>query len=142
MQERDPQLSSHNSVIEELRKRKNIIAYKTNIRHMAHNFFVGSGRPFYKHPDVLVTQTDEGYIKECTKRVNTNREFPKAIANLLDHYNIPYEWFDLDKGDYATTFDLEHVFPRDVDPTPELDEYVTDKDIVEGWIDDYMRLYP
>ncbi len=142
IQARTPCLSTGSNVVEELRKRKNIIAYKTNIRHMAHNFFVGSGRPFYKHPDVLVTQTDEGYIKECTKRVNTNREFPKAIANLLDHYNIPYEWFDLDKGDYATTFDLEHVFPRDVDPTPELDEYVTDKDIVEGWIDDYMRLYP
>tara|TARA_B100001250_G_scaffold41508_1_gene32797 strand:- start:919 stop:1773 length:855 start_codon:yes stop_codon:yes gene_type:complete len=129
-------------VVEELQKRKNIIAYKTNIRHMAHNFFIGSGRPFYKHPDVLLTQTDEGYIKECTKRVNTNREFPKVVSKLLDHYNIPYEWFDLDEGNYAEAFDLQRELPRDVDPTPELDEYVTDKEIVEGWIDDYMKLYP
>ena len=142
IQARTPCLSSGSNVVEELRKRKNIIAYKEDIRHMAHNFFVGSGRPLYKHPDVLVTQTDEGYIKECTKRINYNRAFPPAIADLLDYYKIPYEMFNLDTGNYAEAFDLEHVFPRDIDPTPELDEYVTDKHIVEGWIDDYMRLYP
>ena len=139
---RTPCLSTGSNVVEELRKRKNIIAYKEDIRHMAHNFFVGSGRPLYKHPDVLVTQTDEGYIKECTKRINYNRAFPPAIADLLDYYKIPYEMFNLDTGNYAEAFDLEHVLPRDIDPTPELDEYVTDKDTVEGWIDDYMRLYP
>ncbi len=141
IQARTPQLPMGSNVIEELRKRKNIIAYKEDIRHMAHNFFVGSGRPLYKHPDVLVTQTDEGYIKECTKRINYNRAFPPAIADLLDYYKIPYEMFNLDTGDYAEAFDLEHVFPRDIDPTPELDEYVTDKDIVEGWIDDYVHLF-
>ena len=142
IQARTPCLSSGSNIVEELRKRKNIIAYKTNIRHMAHNFFVGSGRPLYKHPDVLVTQTDEGYIKECTKRINYNRAFPPAIADLLDYYKIPYEMFNLDTGNYAEAFDLEHVLPRDIDPTPELDENVTEKDTVEGWIDDYMRLYP
>ncbi len=141
IQARTPQLPMGSNVIEELRKRKNIIAYKEDIRHMAHNFFVGSGRPLYKHPDVLVTQTDEGYIKECTKRINYNRAFPPAIADLLDYYKIPYEMFNLDTGDYAEAFDLEHVFPRDIDPTPELDEYVTDKEIVEGWIDDYVHLF-
>ena len=128
-------------VVEELRKRKNIIAYKSDIRHMAHNFFVGSGHPFYKHPDVLATQTDEGYIKECTKRVNCNRAFPKAIASLLDDYDIPYEWFDLDNADYKKTFDLEVAYTVESDPTPTLDTYVTDKDIVEGWIDDYVHLF-
>lgn len=128
-------------IVKELRKRKNIIAYKSDIRHMAHNFFVGSGRPLYKHPDVLVTQTDEGYIKECTKRINRNREYPKAIASLLDDYDIPYEMFDLDNADYKKTFDLEDSLPISTDPTPTLDEYVTDKDIVEGWIDDYVHLF-
>ncbi len=143
IQTREPTLNDVplDYVIDELRKRKNIIAYKTNIRHMAHNFFVGSGRPFYKHPDVLVTQTDEGYIKECTKRINNNRAFPEAISKLLDYYDIPYEWFDLDDGDYNKTFDLKTTFNIADDPTPDNDLYVTDRKIVEGWIDDYVHLF-
>ena len=39
------------------------------------------------------------------------------------------------------TFDLEVAYTVESDPTPTLDNYVTDKDIVEGWIDDYVHLF-
>ena len=59
----------------------------------------------------------------------------------MDYYDIPYKWFDLDNADYKETFDLEETYTVESDPTPTLDEYVTYKDIVEGWIDDYVHLF-
>ena len=35
------------------------------------------------------------------------------IPQVLESYDIPYEMFSLDSGDYKKTFDLDMVLPRD-----------------------------
>ena len=89
-------LTPHPDIIQQLRKRKNIIAYKEDIEHLAYNIF-----------SVLAAE------KTAIKRINQIRQFQEYMPKFLDKHKIPYELFSLDSGDYAKTFELEKTLPRD-----------------------------
>tara|TARA_B100001996_G_scaffold30524_1_gene23187 strand:+ start:413 stop:1282 length:870 start_codon:yes stop_codon:yes gene_type:complete len=129
-------------VINELRQRKNVITHKENMYELARNFFIGCGHLPYKNPHIFFTDTEEKYVHETTKLINQNRQFEKDIANLLDYYDIPYEWFNLDTDDYCEVFGLEKAFRKDEDPTLDYIEQIVDKETSDKWISDYVKNYP
>lgn len=99
MQQQRPNIQPHPDILPQLRKRKNIVVYKENIEHLAFNVFAGTGRP-------------ESY-EETAKLLDNIIRFQKMIPQVLESYDIPYEMFSLDSGDYKKTFDLDMVLPRD-----------------------------
>ena len=129
-------------VINELRQRKNVITHKENMYELARNFFIGCGHLPYKNPHMFFTDTEEKYVHETTKLINQNRQFEKDIANLLDYYDIPYEWFNLDTDDYCEVFGLEKAFRKDEDPTLDYVEQIVDKETSDKWINEYVERYP
>ena len=102
MLENKPNLNPPPHIIKELRKRVNIVAYKENIEHLAYNFFISS--------DPLP------FEQQC-EWINNTIKFQKLIPVILQRYNIPYEMFSLDTGDYAVTFGLDKTLPRDSSDT-------------------------
>ena len=94
-------LTPHPNIIQQLRKRKGIVAYKEDIEHLAYNIFsVGAAGGF---------NTEH----RATKIINKIRDFQKYMPIFLDKHKIPYEMFSLDTGDYGKTFELDKVLPRD-----------------------------
>ena len=71
--------------------------------------------------------------------INTIRKFQKYIPKLLSRLDIPYEMFSLDSGDYAKTFDLEKVLPRD--SHDKMFTFNPWKQDVKMLVDNYMRDY-
>ena len=125
MEQNKPNIIPPSHIIEELKKRKSIVVYKENIEHLAYNVFAGWGRP--------------ESVEETTILINTIRKFQKYIPKLLSRLDIPYEMFSLDSGDYAKTFDLEKVLPRD--SHDKLFTYNPWKQDVKKLVDNYMRDY-
>ena len=71
--------------------------------------------------------------------LNNARKFQQIIPKVLDSYKIPYEMFSLDTGDYAKTFDLDNVLPRDSsDKIFTRNEWNQD---VDRQVKDYMDKY-
>ena len=129
-------------VVDELCKRKNIVTHKEDIRELARNLFIGNGHLPYKDSNVLITDTEEKYIQQVTKLINSYRQFEKDIISCLDYYNIPYDIFNLDRDDYAQRFNLDRVFDRQLDPHHRLYDFIEPCDVIEGWIDNYMKENP
>ena len=129
-------------VIDNLRKRKNIVTHKENIRELARNLFIGNGHLPYKDPNVYVTNTEEKYIQQVTKLINDHRQFEKDIISCLDYYNISYEIFNLDKDDYGQRFNLDKTFTRLQDTMPQRYDFIEPTDVIEGWIDNYIKENP
>ena len=129
-------------VVDELRKRKSIVTHKEDIRELARNYFIGYGHIPYKNPNVLYTNTTEKYVQQVTKLINANRQFEKDIITCLDHYNIPYEIFNLDRDDYAQRFNLDRTFTKQQDTMQKLHDFIEPCDVIEGWIDTYMKENP
>ena len=129
-------------VVDELCKRKNIVTHKEDIRELARNLFIGDGHLPYKDPNVLFTNTTEKYVQQVTKLINQHRQFEKDIISCLDYYNIPYEIFNLDKDDYKQRFNLDQVFTKLQDRHPQHYDFLEPCDIIEGWIDNYMKENP
>ena len=129
-------------VVDELCKRKNIVTHKEDIRELARNRFIGNGHLPYKDPNVLYTNTEEKYIQQVTKIINSNRQFEKDIVTCLDYYNIPYEIFNLDRDDYAQRFNLDRTFTKNQDTMPTRHDFIEPCDIIEGWIDNYIKENP
>ncbi len=98
MQQQHPNIQPHPDILPQLRNRKNIVVYKEDIEHLAFNVFAGTGRP-------------ESY-EETAKLLDSIIRFQKMIPQVLESYDIPYEMFSLDSGDYKKTFDLDMVLPR------------------------------
>jgi len=103
MQNGDPPLKPHPDILEHLRKRKGIVAYKEDIEHLAYNMFSHAGYGM----DSIIPE------EKTSKAINQIRNFQKYMPVFLDKYNIPYEMFSLDRGDYAKTFELNKVLPRE-----------------------------
>ena len=117
-----PNLTPPPHIIEELRKRCNIVPYKENIEHLAYNFFTARGRlPFEQ---------------QC-QWINRTLEFQRIIPVILKSYDIPYEMFSLDTGDYAKTFGLDKILPRDSSDTL----FSTPNPNVEQQVKQYMDTY-
>ena len=57
---------------------------------------------------------------------------------FLDKHNIPYDMFSLDRGDYAETFELNKVLPRDSTDNLWLNNYNQD---VKKQVSNYMKNY-
>ena len=98
MQQQHPNIQPHPDILPQLRNRKNIVVYKEDIEHLAFNVFAGTGRP-------------ESY-EETAKLLDSIIRFQKMIPQVLESYDIPYEMFSLDSGDYKKTFDLDIILPR------------------------------
>ena len=129
-------------VVDELCKRKNIVTHKEDIRELARNLFIGNGHLPYKDPDVLYTNTEEKYVQQVTKLINHNRQFEKDIISCLEYYNIPYEIFNLDKDDYGQRFNLDKPLTKEQDTMPQLYDFIEPTDVIEGWVDDYVKENP
>ena len=129
-------------VVDELCKRKSIVTYKEDIKELARNFFIGNGHIPYKNPNVLYTNTTEKYIQQVTKLINANRQFEKDIITCLDHYNIPYEIFNLDRDDYGQRFNLDKPLTKLDDTMPQRYDFIEPTDIIEGWVDNYVKENP
>lgn len=114
--------------IDQMKKRKNVIVYKEDIRRMARSWFLGGGQN---------NLNDEEYYSAISCRINEARKIPACMQVALDRYNIPYEMWSLDKGDY-NIFGFNN----------ELERYVTEGTLtilkeryhskVDQWIDRYM----
>ena len=128
-------------VLDEFSKRKNIVTHKEDIRELARNLFIGNGHIPYKDPN-WGTETPEKYFQQVTKLINHYRNFERDIITCLDYYNISYDIFNLDKDDYKQRFNLDQVFSKSHDPMLSRYDFIEPCDIIEGWVDDYMRMYP
>ena len=82
--------------ISELQKRRNIIPYKPDLWYEAWIFQK-------THPDPKV----------CFSRLEENHRLNDLTADLLTEYNIPYEYWDMDKADYSV-FGLEKPLPKHI----------------------------
>ena len=122
--------------IKELRKRRNIIAYKEDKRHEAWNFFTGGGEP-----TLLVDGYEEEYVRQIKLRLHEARRLPNSVRILFNRYNIPFEMFSLDTGDYKKVFDIEKTIPNDhtssFDVFPIIQKYL-DNGKIDKWIDEYL----
>ena len=84
-------------LLDEFRKRKNIIVYKENIRSLAYNYFSGNGR--------------SESIDDTITLINNTIKWQEALPALLDEINVSYEMFSLDSGDYGKMFGLNKLLP-------------------------------
>ena len=118
--------------ISELKKRKNFIVYKEDIRHWARSWFLGGGQ---------VGDDYEVYYNMIACRLNSARKYTTSIQIALDRYNIPYETWSLDSGDYHA-FGFTKLFDRYVTEGSEtiLKEHL--HYMVDDWIDRYMSENP
>ena len=138
---RDPNLVNIpiDYVVDELNKRKNMVTHKEDLRQLARNYFIGNGHLPYKQPNVYFTDTTEKYVQQVTKQINTYRQFEQDIVSLLDYYNIKYEWYNLDTDNYKQRFKLDQVYDKEFDPHHRLYDFIEPTDVIEEWIDDYVR---
>jgi len=119
--------------IDQLKKRKNIIVYKEDIKHMARSWFLGGGQ--------MIDNDEESYYNLISCRINEARKYPTSMQVALDRYNIPYEMWSLDSGDYSI-FGFDNDLSRyETEGTDTLlKEHL--HHMVDGWIDRYMSEYP
>ena len=125
MQDMSPNLQPHPDILPQLRKRKNIVVYKENIEHLAFTTFGSWDRP----PS----------YEETANLLNMNLRFQKMIPQVLESYDIPYEMFSLDSGDYKKTFDLAHELPRDSSDKDTLNTNIGEE--VNQEVKKYLKTY-
>lgn len=128
MQQKKPKLNPPEFIIKELRKRRNIVAYKENIEHLAYNFFASM--------DML-----NNPIESVCDYINSTVRFQKYIPTVLDDYGIEYEMFSLDTGDYAKTFGLDEVLPRESSDTTFTREHPDTAKKVKYYMDKYHTIW-
>tara|TARA_B100001250_G_scaffold41508_1_gene32798 strand:- start:1763 stop:2602 length:840 start_codon:yes stop_codon:yes gene_type:complete len=122
--------------IKELRKRRNIIAYKEDKRHEAWNFFTGGG-----DATLLKDGNEQEYYRQCSLRIDEARRLPNSVRKLYNHYNIPYEMFSLDTGDYKKVFNINKDIPNNYTQKFDTDNIIQkyiDSGKINKWIDEYL----
>ena len=116
--------------IDQMKKRKNIIVYKDDIKHMARSWFIGGGQ--------MYDMDDESFYNYIACRINEARRVPTAMSIALNRFDIPYEMWSLDNGDYCV-FDFDNSLDRystdGIDPL--LKDHLHDK--VDLWVDRYVN---
>ena len=115
--------------IDQIKKRKNVIVYKDDIRRMARLWFLGGGQ--------MIDMDDETYYNNISLRINEARIYPTCMQIALDRYDIPYEMWSLDKGDYSM-FGFEKNLDRYVTEGTDTILKTEHHSKVEGWIDRYI----
>ena len=116
--------------INQMKKRKNVIVYKEDIRRLARSWFLGGG--------LMLDMDEETYYNNITLRINEARIYPTCMQIALDRYDIPYEMWSLDKGDYSV-FGLDNTLSRYVTEGTDTILKTTHHDKVEGRIDRYIE---
>ena len=119
--------------IERMRRRKNIIVYKEDLRHWARSWFLGGAQIF--------DDNYEAFYNIVSTRLNEARKYHHSCRVMMERHDIPYERWSLDTGDYCKTFDVTKEFSRyETEGTgPLLPDNL--RHMVDGWIDRYMREY-
>jgi len=125
MKNKTPNIQPQPDIVQQLKKRKNIVVYKEDIEHLAYNVFAGNGRP--------------ESVDDTINILNNIIRFQKLMPKVLDSYGIPYEMFSLDTGSYSKTFDLDKELPRNSSDT------IFTRNIwnqnVKQQVSDYMKNY-
>ena len=121
--------------IEQMKQRKNVVAYKEDIRHWTRAWFLGGGQ--------IVDLDHEEYYQLISCRLNAARKYHDAYNIMLDRHNIPHESWSLDSGDYRKTFDVEKDFDSRY-KTEGIDTLLPHRllDQVDSWVDRYLKEYP
>lgn len=118
--------------INELKNRRNILAYKENLYDWVHNFFIEG------YIKILEEQGEDTYVNYITNKINESRKFEKYLKKLLEYYKIPYETFSLDTGDYCKTFGLS----KSIDISLHDNRFTTLPDILreksKTWTENYL----
>lgn len=123
-----------NFVVNELKKRYNVIAYKENIYEYVKNHFLNAD------VNTLITQGEDAYVKFCTNHIKSSLSFIRLLQKLLESYKIPYDMFNLDEGKYCETFNLEKGIERSLWSDKRfcnLPEKYLPK--LKQWTDDFMK---
>ena len=115
--------------IDQMKKRKNIIVYKDNIKKLARSWFLGGGQ--------LIDISDESYYNNITLRINEARKIPRFMQVALDRFDIPYEVWSLDNGDFDI-FDFKKNIPRYETENTTTTIKPRHHHKVDGWIDRYV----
>jgi len=115
-----------------MKKRKNIIVYKDDIRKLARSWFLGGGQ--------LIDISDESYYNNISLRINEARKIPRSMQVALDRFDIPYEVWSLDKGDYGV-FGFDKNLPRYETEGCDCTIKPRHQHKVEGWIERYVKEY-
>ena len=118
--------------ISQMKKRKNIIVYKDDIRKLARSWFLGGGQ--------LIDISDELYYNNISLRINEARKIPRSMQVALDRFDIPYEVWSLDKGDYGV-FGFDKNLPRYETEGCDCTIKPRHQHKVEGWIERYVKEY-
>ena len=117
-----------------MRNRRNIIAYKEDVRHEAWNYFTGGGNISLLHDG-----KDDEYVRQVTLRLDEARKLPDSLRSLYNYYKIPYEMFSLDTGDYKRVFGIDKTIPNDytsrLHAESAIDNY---SDKIDKWVEDYL----
>ncbi len=118
--------------IDQMKKRKNIIVYKDDIKHMAKSWFYGGGQ--------MLDLDEDLFYSIISSRINEARKIPRSMQVALERYGIPYEMWSLDSGDYGV-FGFHNDIGRyeTVGSMPILKEHLHHK--VDTWVDRYMSEY-
>ncbi len=119
--------------INQMKKRKNIIVYKDNIKHMAKSWFLGGGQ--------MHNSDEELYYNSISQRINEARKIPKSMQIALDRFNIPYVMWSLDTGNYDVFEFVNHFNRYETDGSTSLLKAKYHHKI-DGWVDRYMSEYP
>lgn len=120
--------------IEQMRKRKNVIVYKEDLRHWARSWFLGGAQIF--------DDNYERFYSIVSTRLNGARKYHHCCRVMMERHNIPYERWSLDTGDYSKTFEVTKEFSRyETEGTgPLLPDNL--RYMVDGWINRYMSEFP
>ena len=89
----------------------------------------------------MVGNDEESYYNIISCRINEARKYHTSMQIALDRYNIPYEMWSLDSGDYnifGFDNDLSRYETEGSDSI--LKEHLRYK--VNEWIDRYVSEYP
>ena len=113
----DTYLSMNRPLDEWFQDQRNIVPFKSNIHEYAVKFLDGIGdfrRGSRWGIDVMqALKDDEKFVFDYLDyNIFT---IPRIHAERFKQYNIEFEYFDLDKGDYKKTFDLSRSLSRNLD---------------------------
>tara|TARA_B100000131_G_scaffold104537_1_gene101580 strand:+ start:963 stop:1793 length:831 start_codon:yes stop_codon:yes gene_type:complete len=120
-------------VVDELKNRYNVIAYKEDKLHWVTNFFLDG------NPLILEEYGEDAYVDYVTKHIDENIRYIKLLKKLLDSYRIPYEMFNLDRDDYCKTFGLS----KDIDRSSTDERFCSlpheHREKVNQWAKNYLK---
>lgn len=122
-----------NYSVEQFKRRKNIIAYKENIKMWARDWFLGGA---------FFDNNCELYYQTISCRINHARQYHKSIQIALDRFDIPYELWSLDSGCYSKFGLTNNIYERYQSKNIDTLLPKNHHNKIDEWVDRYMSEYP